>query len=246
MTETCESAFAELDRGASMLGLELTEAQRTQYVEYCAHLLEATRTTNLTAVREPGGVMRTLFLDSMTLVLALVGRIDTDVPLHLVDVGAGAGFPGLPLKIAFPAWRLSLVESIGKKARFLEDIARRLDLHDVAVLNCRAEDAAAVMRDDATLCTARAVSGSNSLIELCAPLVRPGGWLIFPRSGDVEAEVGAARRAARELRCRFDALVPVPEDLGLGSGRVLVVYQKVSATPRRFPRRVGLAQSQPL
>jgi 16S rRNA (guanine527-N7)-methyltransferase len=191
--------------------------------------------------------MTTLFLDSLTLLPAIRDRLDLTAPLRVVDVGAGAGFPSLPLEILFPHWDLTLVESVGKKAAFLRQVAAELGLNRVTVLNSRAETAVSPgLRDSADLCLARAVSALPSLVELCAPFVRPGGILLFPKSGAIEKEIRASDPAAARLGCRLSGVVPVSDSLHLGEGRVLIVYDKVRSTPAAFPRRVGLAQSQPI
>src|SRR5947199_5057214 len=114
---SCQSSFAALAAGASALRITLPALQRQKLVRYCELLLEANQSVNLTAVREPAGVMRTLFLDSLTLVPALPENLPADA--RVVDVGSGAGIPGLVLKVLHPRWRLALIESVGKKARFL-------------------------------------------------------------------------------------------------------------------------------
>jgi 16S rRNA (guanine527-N7)-methyltransferase len=192
-------------------------------------------------------VMKTLFLDSLTLLLALPEEWRAK-RTGVCDVGSGAGIPGLPLKIICPSWKLALVESVGKKAAFLKEMVESLDFEDVEVVNARAEvfAADAGVRDSMDLCCARAVASLPALIELCAPLVRRGGILVFPRSGALEAEIEAASAAARHLRVRPRPVVLVPASLNLGDNRGLVVYEKFGDTPARFPRRVGLATSKPL
>jgi 16S rRNA (guanine527-N7)-methyltransferase len=233
--------------GATSLGLTLENDALDRFISYCAFLLDRNTTINLTGVRTPEGVMTTLCLDSLTLLAALPTGWRS-APLSVVDIGAGAGIPGIPLKIVCPNWKLTMIESIGKKARFLQDAVEVLALPDVNVLAQRAEEVGmhGEFRDRADLCLARAVAPLPVLIELCAPFVRPGGRLLFPKSGDAEREIGSAVAAERALRVqRIDSLA-VAEDLGLGSGRTVVVYEKTDSTPSAFPRRVGLARKDPI
>jgi 16S rRNA (guanine527-N7)-methyltransferase len=249
--DACSHAFAELEVGANLLGLTFSPKQREQFIRYGDFVLDTGSRMNLTAVRTPQGIMRTLFLDSLTVSLALPEAYTAE-PAHgrcrVVDVGAGAGVPGLALKIVYPHWSLALIESVRKKARFLEAAVRELELEDVTVLPERAEDLgkSPAWRDRADLCLARAVAALPSLVELCAPLVRAGALLIFPKRGDVEGEAQSAEAAMRAVRVRLRSIVDVPHDLGLGQGRALVVCDKVSATPSGYPRRTGLATSRPL
>jgi 16S rRNA (guanine527-N7)-methyltransferase len=233
------------------LGVSLSPVQKDLFVRYCVAISSVNARMNLTAARSPQSIMRTLFLDSLTIAPALPAplRDKDELPRPVaVDVGSGAGIPGLPLKIVYPHWSLALVESIAKKARFLEAVVAELELADVAILPKRAEELGRgpPWRDAADLCLARAVARLPTLVEQCAPLVKAGGHLIFPKSGDVEAEVQSAQSASRALRVELHAVVPVSAELGLGPGRALVIYQKTSATPPGYPRRTGLARSRPI
>lgn len=243
----CSAAIAMLVEGAAPLGIRLDVEQRALFVRYCALLRAVNREMNLTALRLPEQIMTGLFLDSLTIALAL-RAVDTPrhTSLRVVDVGSGAGVPGVPLKILFPRWELTLIESIGKKAAFLTHLVQRLDLPNVSVAAARAEVLGAdpAYRDRADLCVARAVANLPTLIELCAPLVSAGGLLVFPKSGDVEREVASAGEAADRLKVRFELLVPMPG--GERRSKVLVVLRKVEKTPPGYPRRVGLAKSRPI
>lgn len=246
----CGQALESLIRGTKALNISLTIEQRDQFSRFCATLLAANRTMNLTAIRDPDGVMRTLFLDSLTICLVLPTPLTaaTTETVLAVDLGSGAGIPGIPLKILYPHWSLVLVESIRKKARFLHAVVSEIGLEDVRVLPERAEElvSAPQWRDRAHLCLARAVGPLSSLVELCAPFVRPGGLLVFPKSGNLEYEISEAHGAMTSLRVRLREILEVPGELGLGPGRAIVACDKFGPTPSRFPRRVGLARSQPI
>jgi 16S rRNA (guanine527-N7)-methyltransferase len=154
----------------------------------------------------------------------------------------------MPLKLMCPSWELTVVESVAKKAAFLDRLHVELKVTGVSIANTRAEDLARDPdhRERMDVATARAVASLASLIELCAPLVRSGGLLLFPKSGTVEAEVDAAQEAARRLGARLASVVPIPDALGLGSGRSIVVYERHGSVPPGYPRRTGLAQSRPI
>jgi 16S rRNA (guanine527-N7)-methyltransferase len=235
--------------GATGLGIELRDTQVEQLQSYCALLLDANQRFNLTAFKTPAAVMLNLFLDSFTLASVLPVELrQGNQPTRVTDVGSGAGVPGIPLKILFPHVSMLLVESIQKKARFLREVVEALELSDVTVLNARAEEVGSMpeYRDMADLCVARAVAALPSLVELCAPLVKPEGLLAFPKSGDVQAESASAQRAAQALKVRLEELHPVPTTLGLGENRFIAVYSKTAATPTGYPRRIGLATSRPI
>jgi 16S rRNA (guanine527-N7)-methyltransferase len=244
----CSAALDILRSGARELGLNLDAEAQRQFEMYSVLLQDASRSVNLTAVRDTEGIMRTLFLDSLTLLQPLQAYISPRGQMLVVDVGSGAGIPGLPLKIVRPEWQLVLIESVGKKARFLSSVVEALDLARVTVLNERAEAAGwrKELRDTADACLARAVAPLSVLLELCTPFVRSGGVLLFPKSGDVTAEIDAARVAAHTMRAELLERWTVPEALGLGSNRFVLVYRKVGPTPPGYPRRIGLARSRPL
>lgn len=248
MIDGCSEALPILADGARKLRVSLSEDQRNQFVAYCSVLREWSAHTNLTAIRTPDGVMRGLFLDALSLIPAIESDCGTAGSLRVVDIGAGAGLPSLPLKIIFPGWSLALVESVGKKARFLREVAETLSLDAVDVHHGRAEELARepALRDSFDLALARAVSALPSLLELCGPFVRVGGHIVLPKSGKVEAEVELAREAEHRLGLRLLGVRDVLPALGLGEGRKIVVYQKVRPTPTGYPRRTGLAQSRPI
>lgn len=246
---SCTHALPILVDGAARLGFTIDGALQTQFVEYCVLLSRANRRMNLTALRAPEQIMRGLFLDSLTIPWAIRDRENPgSETLRLVDVGSGAGIPGIPIKLIQPSRNLVLVESIGKKAEFQRDVSRGLGLCETQVVPARAETAGRdlELRDSAMLCTARAVTSLPTLIEWCAPLTAAGGLLCFPKSSGIDEEIVAAEAAARALKARLEAVVTVPPDVGVGENRVIVLYRKLGATPDAYPRREGLAKSQPI
>ena len=231
---------------AGRFGVDLTTAQLAQLHQLGAALREGNRRANLTSITEPGRVETRHFLDSLTAALPALDRLRAGDALRLVDVGSGAGFPGLPLKIAFPRLRVSLIEATQKKAAFLRSAVEALALTDVDVLAERAEAAArsSSHRDAYDLATARALGILPVVVELCAPFLSPGGLLVAQRSGKLDEDLLHAAPAFKALRvwARTPVYLDVP---GLG-GHGLIVGEKYAATPEAYPRRPGLARKRPI
>ena len=202
---------------------------------------------NLTAVTDPAEMDRRLFLDALRLVPALdeaarppTGRRGA---VRLVDIGSGAGFPGLVLKVARPALDVTLVEATGKKVDFLRHVVAELGLAGVEAIHARAED---LGRDPAyrgahDVATARAVASLPALLEIATPLLRVGGWGLFPKGLDLDAELAAGERAGRLV----GTTIRRAARLGEAATR-LVVVEKTAPTPARYPRRAGLPAREPL
>ena len=234
--------FAALAREATRLGLELTPAQIAVCERYAQELIERNTAVNLTAITDPVDIAHKHFLDSWT---AFAARKWTGTE-RVVDVGSGAGFPGLALRLAQPRLRVTLVESVGKKARFLEEMAPLVGAPDVEVRNERAEALAPSRRDRYDVATARAVGSLGQVIEYLIPFLRVGGDAIVWK-GRVDHEMPGARKAAAALGGEI-VRVTSTDDLGVGDvlpGRNLVVIRKVRPTPVRYPRTAAEARHRP-
>jgi 16S rRNA (guanine527-N7)-methyltransferase len=236
-----------LVEGARRLGIELSSGQLAQLDQLGAALREANQRVNLTRITDPAEIETRHFLDSLTAALPLIARLRDGDSLHLVDVGSGGGMPGLPLKIAFPRLRLTLVESVGKKAAFLREVVAQLRLADVEVVAERAETAARdpAHRDTYDWATARALGKLAVVVELCAPFLAPGGLLVAHRAGDLEAELAAATPAFKKLKMWNRVPVPIAIE-GLDGRRGLIVGEKYASTPDAYPRRPGMPRKRPL
>jgi 16S rRNA (guanine527-N7)-methyltransferase len=248
MSPDCASAVQVVLDGARRLEVPITSEQADLLVHYCELVERGNTVMNLTAHRSPEAIMRRLVLDSLTILAALPPDVaGATHGLRVLDVGSGVGVPGIPLKVMRPTWSLALVESIGKRARFLEDAVERLGFEDVTVLNKRAEEigAAPGWHDSADLVVARAVAALPTLLELCAPLVAAGGYLALTKGANAATEAAQAGAAAQALNLKQIAIWQAPEDLGIGSGHI-AVYRKTGATPSGYPRRIGLAASRPI
>jgi 16S rRNA (guanine527-N7)-methyltransferase len=228
------------------LGIHLSDAQLARFDQLGAALREGNRRINLTRITEPQAIELRHFLDSLTAAMPVLERLNAGEALKLIDVGSGGGFPGLPLKIAFPALEVTLVESVNKKADFLRQTIQELGLTDVEVVAERAETAAHLpeLRDAYDWATARALGRLPVVIELCAPFLAPGGLLVAQRGGDLDAELLHAAPAFKSLRVwsRTPIYLEVP---GL-EGHGLIVGEKYAPTPEAYPRRPGIPRKRPL
>lgn len=233
-----------LGQGAAELGVGLSTHQLDSFETYYLELADWNQRVNLTAITGRHQVQVKHFLDSLTVILAVSGRPPS--AMRLVDVGTGAGFPGLPLKLAFPEIRLTLVESVGKKARFLEHIVKLLGLSDVEVLTGRAEQLAhrAELRETFDLAVSRGVARMSTLLEYTLPFCCVGGRVALLKRG-IEAELAGAARALETLGGRLGQIYPV-EVTGLNDGRVVLVVDKAEPTPDQYPRRPGMPAKRPL
>jgi 16S rRNA (guanine527-N7)-methyltransferase len=235
-----------LVEGAARLGIELGDGQLARLDQLGAALREGNKRVNLTRITEPAEIETRHFLDSLSAALPLLPALKSGAAPRLVDVGSGGGMPGLPLKIAFPALRVTLVESVHKKADFLRETVAQLGLADVDVVPKRAELAGrdAEHRDAYDWAVARALGKLPVVIELCAPFLSPGGLLVAQRSGDLDAELTQAAPAFKALH--MWSRVPIRLDLPGLEGHGLVVGEKYAATPDAYPRRPGMPRKRPL
>jgi len=232
-----------LEQGVAELGLKLTREQKAQFGLYLEELKEWNKRINLTAITSDREVVVKHFLDSLSCLQT--GKILSSA--LLVDLGSGAGFPGLPLKIALPSLRVTLLESSEKKSLFLCHIAQRLGLKNLVVVSMRAEEFARQepAREAYDLATARAVSPLPVLLEYALPLLAVGGFLIAQKGRELSEELGQARRAATLLGGEIESVVKAKVPF-LKAERHLVVIRKIVPTPEKYPRRTGIPSKRPL
>jgi 16S rRNA (guanine527-N7)-methyltransferase len=237
-----DEASALFKRGIEQLQLTLSERQYEQLMRYREELLDWNTRVNLTAITDAGEVLLKHFLDSLSLLRAF----DRGAA-RLLDIGSGAGFPGLVLKIARPQWQVTLLEATGKKVLFLQHVIARLNLQGVVAIHGRAEELAhqSDYRGKFDLVTARAVSSLPILLEYAAPFCRVGGSMIFPKKGDLVEEMARGRRAAPLVGASFVAAIPVTLP-GLDDGRQLLVWRQERSCPAQYPRSGGVMARKPL
>ena len=227
----------------TLFNIYLTERQVMSLLTYERELLEWNKKFNLTAIRDSESIRTKHFLDSFSCVLAW----KTSVPHQLIDVGTGAGFPGIPLKILYPNLKLTLVESVGKKAMFCQHIVQVLGLEQVEVIQARAEDLGQNPRhrEKYDWAIARAVANLHVLSEYLIPLVRLGGGMLAQKGESGPAEAQSAEEAMKLLGGKFKQLIPVHLP-SVAEDRYLVVVEKIAATPPKYPRKPGIPMKQPL
>src|SRR5215211_7260776 len=227
----------------ALFNIHLTQQQITRLMRYEKELLEWNQKFNLTAIRDVESIRTKHFLDSFSCVLAW----KETPPNHLIDVGTGAGFPGIPLKILYPNLKLTLVESVRKKAIFCQHIVSMLGLEHVDVIQARAEDLGQNPnhREKYDWATARAVANLNVLSEYLIPLVKVGGMALAQKGESGPAEAQSAEEATKLLGGKLKQLIPVNLP-SVAEDRYLVVVEKVAATPPRYPRKPGIPMKMPL
>jgi 16S rRNA (guanine527-N7)-methyltransferase len=237
----------KLIEGAGKLGIKLTARQAKQFELYYQELVEWNKRVNLTAITDYSSVQAKHFLDSLTITLALPEEEVKRPDFNIVDIGTGAGFPGLPLKILFPQLRLVLIEPTTKKAAFLDHIIRELELENVEVVNRRAEEAAhlSLYREQFTLVLSRAVALLPTLVELTLPFCRIGGRFIAQKKGEVDQEINKAKEAIAILGGKLDQINRIELD-ELNDVHYLVIIDKIYPTPSKYPRHLGLPRRRPI
>lgn len=240
MAERPSELFVE---GLQQLGLDPHNEQLlAAFDSYRQDLLDWNTRINLTAITDPEDVLLKHFLDSLSLLKAYANS-----EARLLDIGSGAGFPGLPLKIVRPQWHVALLEATGKKTLFLRHMVETLQLRNVEIIYGRAEELAHKLEYRATfdIVTARAVSALPTLLEYCAPYCRVGGVIVLPKKGDLTEELQQATSAAGHVGAKLKADITI--DLpGLADGRHLLVWQQEKLCPTRYPRGGSAIARKPL
>ena len=240
-----EISMKRLIGGAEKLGITLDNFQIEQFVLYYRELVEWNVRINLTTITAVEDVQIKHFLDSLTLISIIKDKIAAGC--RLIDIGSGAGFPGIPLKIAMPEIKTTLLEATAKKVLFLEHIVKEMGLKDVEIINGRAEEAAQKpeYREQFDVAVSRAVADLAVLSELTLPFCKTGGCFIAQKKGDVQPEIEQSLKAVDILGGRLSKVEKV--DLaGLDDERCLIVIDKVKPTPGKYPRRSGMPEKRPL
>ena len=225
--------------------VELNAQQLAQYQQYYERLVAVNEHMNLTAITERDEVYLKHFYDSLTLAWAYP-ELQTE-ELHMIDVGAGAGFPSLPLKIAFPQLQITIIDALNKRINFLRDLVKELGLEGVTVEHDRAEEfgnKTAPAREQYDVATARALARLNVLGELTLPFVKVGGVLLAMKGSAADEELAEAKKAITTLGAEIGDQIDV--SLPNGDPRSVIVLKKVKNTPKKYPRKPGDPVRKPL
>lgn len=243
--------LTQLQTGCRKLGIDLDSHQLAQFERYARDLAIWNEKFNLTAITDYGEIQVKHFLDCLAALPLIAEEVGESLPLetsrHLLDVGSGAGFPGIPLKIAAPRLKLTLMDGTGKKILFLQEMVARLQLAQVELVQGRAEEMgrSPSYRGQFDLVTARAVAPLSTLAEYLLPLVRRGGLAVVYKGAGAPQEFIEARKAIDLLGGETVRLAPVQVPL-LGEQRFILLIKKVNPTPERYPRGQGLARKKPI
>lgn len=221
--------------------ISLTEGQKKQFITYYEMLVEKNKVMNLTAITEFDEVLEKHFLDS----ISLIQVFDLKQSLSVIDLGTGAGFPGIPLKIVFPELHITLADSLNKRISFLKEVIESLELTGIEAVHCRAEEFAhrKEYRESFDLCVSRAVANLSTLSEYCLPFVKVGGCFISYKSGECDEEVAASKKAVFVLGGEIKDI----HKFSLGdSGRSFITIEKLKKTPKSYPRKAGTPSKTPI
>lgn len=232
-----------LEQGLLKLGLTLSDKQLNQFIQYYKLLIEKNKVMNLTAITEYSEVVHKHFLDSLSIVLSPIFQGEGSV----IDVGTGAGFPGIPLKIAFPDLEVTLLDSLNKRVNFLIEVADKLGLEKIECIHGRAEDIGReeIYREKFDFCVSRAVAALPVLAEYGMPFVKKGGYFIPYKSIKIEEELKEATRAVKllsgEIKDIVSFTIPNTE-----IERTLIVIKKTAPIAKTYPRKAGIPKKEPL
>ena len=229
--------------GLQQLHIALSEKQMEQFLQYYELLVEKNKVMNLTAITEFDEVVEKHFLDSVS----LTKQLDLHQPLKVLDLGTGAGFPGIPLKIVFPELEITLMDSLNKRVLFLQDVISSLQLQNIEAVHGRAEEAAKnkKYRESFDLCVSRAVANISTLSEYCLPFVKIGGSFISYKSSTIEDELKDGKKGIAILGGKVkDVYKFTLSDSKLQ--RSFVIIEKEKKTPKAYPRKAGTPSKDPL
>lgn len=234
--------FHILEEGLSKLQIELSDLQKQQFVDYYELLIEKNKVMNLTAITDFKEVINKHFIDSLSFVLAYKPTQE-----KILDLGTGAGFPGIPIKIVFPETEIVLMDSLNKRLKFLDEVIMQLGLSRISTLHGRAEDLGRdpKFREKFDICVSRAVAKLSLLSEYCIPFVKKGGYFVAFKSGEVEGELEESKRALKILGANLDE-VKTFQLPGTDIDRALIKIVKQNLTPKIYPRSAGKPAKDPL
>lgn len=236
-----------LQEQVKKLNIELSNHQIEQFQTYYEMLVETNKVMNLTAITELDEVITKHFVDSVALGFVYSPVCDENKSIKVLDLGTGAGFPGIPLKIAFPHLQVTLMDSLNKRVKFLQSVIDALELTNITAVHGRAEEAArnANYREQFDLCVSRAVANTATLSEYCLPFVKVGGKFIAYKSADIEEELNQGKKAIQVLGGKLTEVkkMTLPDS---DIERSFLLIEKVKNTPKAYPRKAGTASKEPI
>lgn len=225
------------------LDIQLSDIQISQFIEYYEILISWNKVMNLTGITEYEEVVEKHFIDSLT----IVNKMKLSDVNSVIDIGTGAGFPGIPLKIVYPHLKVTLLDSLNKRIKFLNEVIKKLELQCIETIHGRAEDFAKqnIYREQYDLCVSRAVANLSTLSEYCLPYVKVGGCFIPYKSGDVDQEIVDSKNAISILGGKVKEIYKfeLPET---DIKRSLIVINKIKTTAKKYPRKAGMPSKEPL
>lgn len=232
-----------ITEGMKELSVDISESQIEKFFLYYNMVIERNRVINLTAITDTRDVVFKHFIDSVSLVKV----IDVSRETSLIDVGTGAGFPGIPLKIIFPDLKVTLLDSLNKRVRFLDEVIDRIGLNGIQAIHGRAEDVGRnpEFREKYDMCVSRAVANLSTLSEYCMPFVKVGGSFISYKSGTIEDELKQAEKAVKILGGSIEKVVNFRIE-EIDAERSLIQIMKKNRIPMKFPRKAGIPGKEPL
>lgn len=239
--------LTSFEKGLEQLSITLSGEQKQQFLTYYEYLVEKNKVMNLTAITEYEEVITKHFLDSLAVVKTSCFKPEKLAGKRLIDIGTGAGFPGIPLKIAFPELDILLLDSLNKRINFLNEVTEMLGLTKINTVHGRAEDYAKQKgyRESFDFCVSRAVANLSTLSEYCIPFVKQGGCFISYKSGSVDQELIQAEKAVKIMGGQREEVVRFSlADTDMD--RSFVVIRKAKPTPKKYPRKAGLPSKEPL
>lgn len=232
---------------AGQMEIELNDYQIEQFINYYSILIEWNQVMNLTAITEYEEVVNKHFIDSLSLIKTIDRKIFRSGSISVIDIGTGAGFPGIPLKIAFPEIKITLLDSLNKRIKFLNEVVEEIGLKEVQTLHGRAEDYARKheYREKYDLCVSRAVANLAILSEYALPYVKKSGYFISYKSGNIEEEIKESTKAVEILGGKIEKIekITLPET---EIQRSLVKIRKENSTGKKYPRKAGVPSKEPL
>lgn len=246
MNQVYDEGLKLFNQGLEELGIDLSKIQIEQFIKFYEMLVEKNKVMNLTGITEFDEVIVKHFIDS----LALVKVIDKDKlsdDISIIDIGTGAGFPGIPLKIAFPEIKITLLDSLNKRINFLKEVSEELGFENIEFIHGRSEDFGKnpQYREKFDICVSRAVANLATLSEFCVPFVKVGGSFVSYKAGDcgeeVKDSIKAVEKMGGKITNQLEYVVPT-SDLN----RVLLKIKKEKATPKAYPRKAGTPAKEPI